>query len=115
MTRYAIEDRNGRLVATGDGETLPIGTMDDVVAGIGGETYTISYDETQQTQPWLETTDGDLEIDVRDAVTTLRFGQEVFDALAGASMDESKYGMPERSVKFADIVVDIWEEQGRNE
>lgn len=114
VTRYEIENRGGRLYVVGDDDSVEIGDLDDVVATIGGETYTITYDGAQRAQPWLDTDDGDLEIDVREAVTSIRFRQETFDAFADAPMDDAKYGIPERVVDFADVVVDIWEEQGED-
>lgn len=112
MATYEVEDRNGTLWAvSGDGE-LEIGELDDVVAAVGGETYTITYDEAQRKHPWLETDDGELEISVRDAVSSFRFDDETLAQFGDVSMDTTKYGLPERTVEFAEAVIGIWDRQG---
>lgn len=112
MARYEVENRNGTLWAVSSEGEVVIGDMDDVITSVGSETYTITYDEAQRTHPWLETDDGDLEIDVRDAVSSMRFSDETLEQFAGVSMDTSKYGLPERTVRFAETMIDIWEQQG---
>lgn len=112
MTRYEPECVDGTLVLVAEDDRLEVGAVDDIVAAIGGETHAIEYDRTQRTQPWLETDDGALEIDVREAVTTLPHTAETVSALRARDMDTGRYGLPDRTVAFADRFVEILEQQG---
>jgi hypothetical protein len=114
MTRYEPVVSEGSLALVGDDDRLEVGTVDDVVAAIGGETYTVEYDEMQRTQPWLDSDDGALEVEVRDAVTTLPHLPETVAELREVGMGTDRYGLPERTVEFADHVVDILEAQGQS-
>lgn len=113
MNRYEPECIDGVLVLVADEDRLEVGTVDDVVDAVGGETYTIEYDERQRTQPWLDTDDGVLEIDVRETATSLNHTPETVSELREYDMTTEKYGLPARTVEFADRLVDILERQGR--
>ncbi|SDN23417.1 hypothetical protein SAMN04487949_3716 [Halogranum gelatinilyticum] len=114
MTRYTPECVDDTLVLVGedDGDRIEIGTVDDIVDAIGGETYQIEYDHHQRTQPWLRTDDGVLEIDVREAVMTLPHTEEKVADLVDYDMSTDRYGLPARTVEFANQLVDIFERQG---
>lgn len=114
MKRYEPECADGTLTLVADDDRVEVGSLDDVVAAVGGETYTIEYDESQRKTPWLDTDDGVLEIDVRDAVTSLPHAPETVDAIRDVDMDTDRYGLPTRTVEFADRFVDVLEEQGRD-
>ena len=118
MTRYVPECVDGTLflVAENDSDRrVEIGAVDDVVAAVGGDTYSIEYDERQRTQPWLDAEDGVLDIDVRETATTLNHTEELVAELREYDTDTERYGLPTRTVKFADELVDILERQGRSE
>ncbi|WP_225333523.1 hypothetical protein [Halomicrobium urmianum] len=117
MTRYepACEDGTLVLVADDVDDRLEVGPVDDVVDAVGGDTHAIEYDQKQRKQPWLDTDDGTLEIDVRDAVTRLNHTPEFVSELREYDMGEDRYGLPTRTVKFADRFVDILEQQGRTD
>lgn len=114
MTRYTPECSDGTLFLVADGDHLEVGAVDDVVGAIGGDTHSIEYDRQQRTQPWLETDDGVLEIDVREAVTTLPHTDELVSELREYDMETDRYGLPRRTVEFADRLVDILEQQGQS-
>ncbi len=111
MTRYEPECVDGTLFLVGD-DRIEVGTIDDIVAAIGGDTYTIEYDEKQRTQSWLDTDDGALEVDVRETVTTLYHTEEMVSELRDYDMDTDRYGLPTRTVEFSNRFVDILEQQG---
>ncbi|WP_435180540.1 hypothetical protein [Halorussus sp. AFM4] len=116
MKRYEPECVDGTLVLVDGDDRVEVGAVDDVVAAIGGETYTIEYDQRQRTQPWLETDDdGVLEIDVRETVTTLPHTEETVSELREYGTGTERYGLPRRTVEFADRFVDILERQGRED
>ena len=118
MTRYEPECRDGALFLVGDddGDRVEVGAVDDVVAAAGGETYTITYDERQRTQPWLDTDDeGRLDVDVRETATTLTHTEELVADLREHDMGTERYGLPTRTVVFADHLVGILERQGEQQ
>lgn len=112
MTRYEPDCVDGTLVLVAEDDQLEVGAVDDIVDAIGGDTHSIEYDQKQRTQPWLETEDGVLEIDVRETVTTLPHTEETVSALRDYDMETDRYGLPRRTVEFADRFVDILEQQG---
>ncbi|UPM42706.1 hypothetical protein [Halocatena salina] len=114
MARYEPECVDDTLFLSADTERIEIGTIDDIVAAIGGETYTIEYDEKQRTQAWLNTDKGVLEIDVRETVTTLPHTEETVSKLQQYDMETDRYGLPTRTVEFTNEFVDILEQQGRS-
>ncbi|WP_435361785.1 hypothetical protein [Haloarchaeobius sp. DFWS5] len=112
MKRYEPECEDGTLFLVADGDRVEVGTVDDVVDAVGGETYTIEYDEKQRKQPWLDTDEGRHEIDVRETVTTLPHTAEMVSELRNYDMSTDRYGLPTRTVEFANKLVDIIEQQG---
>ncbi|MFC6764153.1 hypothetical protein [Natrinema soli] len=115
MTRYEPDSVDGTLFLTAEDDRIEIGAIDDVVDAIGDETHSIEYDQKQRTQPWLETDDGVLEIDVRETVTTMPHTEETVSELREYDMGTERYGLPRRTVEFADRLVEILEQQGKNE
>jgi hypothetical protein len=109
MKRYEPEIVDGVLFLVAGDDRVEVGTVDDIVAAVGGDTYTIEYDEAQRTQPWLETDDGTLDIDVRETVLTLPHTAEMVSELRECDMETARYGIPTRTVEFANRLVDILE------
>ncbi len=115
MTRYTPEVTDGTLYLVGDDDRVAVGDVDEVVAAVGGDSHAIEYDEKQRAQPWLDTDDGVLEIDVREAVTTLPHTEEFVADLREHGMETDRSGIPTRTVEFANGLVEILERQGRSE
>lgn len=112
MKRYRPEVRDGSLFLTHEAETVEVGKLDDIVDAIGGETYRIEYDKRQRAHPWLDTDDGEIEIDIRESVTEMTQTPEFVAELQQYDMSTERYGLPTRTVEFASMFVDILEEQG---
>lgn len=112
MTRYEPECVDGTLFLVSEDDRIEVGLITDVVDAIGGDTHTIEYGQKQRTQPWLDTDDGTLEIDVRETVTTLNHTEEFASELRDYDMATDRYGLPTRTVEFATRIVDILEQQG---
>ncbi|EMA58421.1 hypothetical protein [Halorubrum lipolyticum] len=114
MTRYVPHCTDGQLalVSETSDDRVEIGAVDDVIAAIGDATHSIEYDQKQRTQPWLDTDDGRLDIDVRETVTTLPHTGETVDELREYDMGTERYGLPLRTVMFANEVLDILDAQG---
>lgn len=114
MKRYQPECVDGTLVLVSEDDRVEIGAVDDVMAALGGDTYSLDYDEKQRTQPWLETDDGTLDVDVRETVTTLPHTREMVSELREYDMRTDRYGLPRRTYEFANVIADILEEQGES-
>jgi hypothetical protein len=113
MNRYTPDVIDGTLFLVQGDDRVEIGTVDHVVDAVGGETYTIEYDQRQRKQPWLQTDEGELEIDIREAVTTLSHDGETVSEIRTYDLQTGLYGLPTRTVEFADTMVEILERQGR--
>lgn len=111
MKRYEPECENGTLFLVSGDDWVEVGDIDDVVDAMGGDTFSIEFDEKQRTQPWLETDDGKLVIDVRDTVTTLPFTPEQVAELREYDMGTDRYGLPTRTYEYANILVDILDQE----
>lgn len=112
MKQYEPECQDGSLFLVEGSDRLEVGAIDDIVDAVGGETYEIEYGDEQRMQPWLDTEDGILEIDVRDAVTTMTHTSELVSEIREYDMNTDRYGVPTRTVEFADRFVDILDQQG---
>lgn len=115
MTRYEPECVDGTLYLVGedDDDRVEIGALDDVVDAVGADTHVLEYDERQRTQPWLDSEDGRLDIDVRETATTLPHTPEFVAELRDHDMGTERYGLPTRTVVFAQGLLDILDRQGR--
>lgn len=115
MTRYVPDVADGtlRLVAETGGGELEIGPIEDIITAMGDDSHRIEYDKQQRKQPWLDTDDGVLEVDVRKIVTTLPHTEETVAELRNYDMGTEQYGLPRRTVEFANELVDILEQQGK--
>lgn len=113
MTRYKPERVDGTLFLVGDDDRIEVGVVDDIVDAVGSDTYSIEYDERQRTQPWLDADDGVLDVDIRETVTTLPHTEETVSDLREYDMETDRYGLPTRTVEFANRLVDILSEQGK--
>ncbi|EMA37297.1 hypothetical protein [Halococcus hamelinensis] len=115
MRRYEPECEGETLFLVAADDRVEVGEVDDIVAAVGSDTYTIEYDEKQRTQPWLDTDDGVLDIDVRESVTTITHTGEFVSGIREYDMTTERYGLPRRTVEFADRFVDVLERQGTND
>lgn len=115
MTRYEPECVDGTLFLVAGDDRVEVGEIDHVVDAVGGDSYAIEYDDKQRMQPWLETDDGTLDIDVHETVTTLPHTKEFVSELREYDMGTARFGLPRRTVEFANMLVDILEQQGNRE
>lgn len=115
MTRYEPECVDGRLFLVAGDDRVEAGAIDDVVDAVGGDSYSIEYDEKQRMNPWLDTDDGTLDIDVRETVTTLPHTEEFVSELREYGMGTARFGLPRRTVEFANMFVDLLEQQGKRD
>lgn len=113
MKRYETRIGEGTVyLETDDGE-LEIGELDAIVDVVGNETYTISYDEHQRTQAWLDTDEaGQITFDVRETVADMSHRGDFVERMRATGLSAERYGLPERTVEYAKEIVDIFEQQG---
>ncbi|WP_254280622.1 hypothetical protein [Haloarcula marina] len=113
MDRYNPVVNDGMLLLETEDDSLKVGTIPNIIDSIGGPKYTITYEKRQQTVAWLDSdSDGKFTIDVVEAVTTMGHRSDAIDDLREYDMSTEKFGIPERTVEFAELFVDILEQQG---
>ncbi|GAB3689665.1 hypothetical protein GCM10028857_25260 [Salinarchaeum chitinilyticum] len=114
MKRYETDVRDGVLhLETPDG-WIEVGAMDDVCELIGGETYTLQYDDRQRQVGWLDTDeDGTLSFEVRETIRETTFDDEFVEQIADAPAGETEAGYPKRAAAFAELLTAIWDAKGQ--
>ena len=114
MRRYEPTTDDGTLYLVSGDHRVEVGLIEQIIEAVGVDAYTIEYSSEQQPQPWLETSDGQLDIDIREAVTSMDHPKGVVERLQEYDMDDRRYGMPRRTVEFAQMFVGILDEQGES-
>ncbi|MWG33846.1 hypothetical protein [Halomarina oriensis] len=100
------------VVETGDG-WLRVGTVGDVVALAGGETYELQYDDADL-YDWLDTDEaGVLRFDVLETVASLTHPPEFVETVGDTPLDETNAdGYPKRTAVFMDVLTTAWDGKG---
>jgi DNA-dependent RNA polymerase auxiliary subunit epsilon len=95
-------------------ESLEIGAISDICAIVGGDTYSIEYDERQQATAWLSTDeDGTITFDVRDTLAEMDYNDAFVEKIEDQPLDETtEDGHPVRTEKFAELMQAIWDSKG---
>lgn len=114
MRRYATDVRDEVLYVETDDGWLEVGPLDEICTLVGGETYTIEYDERQRTMDWLDTdAEGKLTFDVRETIQGMDYNEEFVAELAAVDGDATDAdGHPLRASVFADLMTSIWDSKG---
>ena len=114
MERHETRISEGTLSIEAGGEWREVGEMDDIYELVGGETYTIEYDERQRTRSWLDTDEeGKLTFDVRETLAEMDYDDEFVATVMDASLDETDAaGYPHRTSLFAELMQHIWDSKG---
>lgn len=114
MDRYDTDVRDGVLFLESTDGWLEIGRLDDICELVGGETYTLEYDERQRQVDWLDTDDeGKLSFDVRETLAEMDFNDEFVGNIEPVDADETdEDGYPLRASVFADMMTNIWDSKG---
>ncbi|WP_435156414.1 hypothetical protein [Haladaptatus sp. DFWS20] len=110
MERYETRIDDGVLFVDSPDGWLKVGTLDDIVALMGGETYTISYEtEHAQHAEWLNLDEtGEFSIPIRKTVVTMDHPRAVVSSLACKDLSLTDRGYPERTTFFADFLMGAW-------
>ncbi|RQH02694.1 hypothetical protein [Natrarchaeobius oligotrophus] len=114
MKRYETKIDGETLYVEGTDDWLEVGSLNDVYELVGGETYTIEYDQAGQLASWVETDDeGAFTFDVRETLAEFTFEEEFVTNLARVPVDdEDDDGYPHRTAFFADMMTTIWDAKG---
>lgn len=114
MKRYETDLRSGVLYVESDDGWLETGSMDDICELIGGDTYTIEYDERQRQMDWLNTDDeGKFTFDIRETLESMSYDSEFVTNIESVDIDATdEDGYPLRASVFADLMTSIWDSKG---
>lgn len=90
---------------------LEVGEATVIVDQIGGETFTVEYDENAAQSPWLATDpDGTLTFEVLDSIDGMGFEESFVDHLRNTPLSEvDEDGVPHRTAFFSDMVTRMWD------
>jgi hypothetical protein len=114
MDRYETRIENGTFSIEGQSGWLRIGEMETICDLVGGEMYTIEYDDQAQTVSWLDTEeDGTITFDVRETLEGMSYDEEFVSNLADIDRDATdEEGTLLRAAVFADMMTEIWDSKG---
>lgn len=117
MKRYDTRINDGTLYIEDDEDDLEIGTMDDICEILGGESYTIEYNEEAQAAGWLQTDeDGTITFDIPETIDELDYDKTFVQKMVAQPIDQmTPEGYPLRTVEFADLMAEIWDSKGNIE
>lgn len=80
--RYETDVEDGYLYVDAPDGRVGVGSLDDVIALVGGPAWTITYSEHQRRRhPDLDTDDEGLTVDVVDVARAMAVGEEFVEAL----------------------------------
>lgn len=114
VKRYDTDVRDGVLFLEADESWVEVGPMDDICELLGGETYTLDYDNRQRQVGWLDTDeDGTITFDVRETLTDMDYDREFIRNIADVDADRTDDdGYPLRVSVFTDMMQTIWDSKG---
>ena len=117
MRRFESKIDDGTLYVESPDDWIEVGTVEDIVELVGGETYTIEYDDYAQAVDWVDTDEeGRLSFDVVETIEEFSFQEEFIVQLADVDLDaEDEDGYPMRTSFYADMMTSIWDSKGNME
>lgn len=114
MERHATRiDGDTLFIEVGD-QDLEIGELTDICEIVGGETYTLEYDEKAQATSWISTDDdGTITFDVRETLADMDYNNTIVEKIADQPIDVTdEDGYPIRTATFAELMQEIWDSKG---
>ncbi len=118
MDRYDTRIEDDTLYIEAEGDDLEVGSMADVCEILGGDSYTIEYEEDAvKAARWLRTDpDGTLSFDVRETIDDMDYDASFVKKIAAEPLDrETAEGYPARTAEFAELMAEIWDSKGNVE
>ena len=117
MERYDTRIDDGTLYIEVGEDDLEIGSMDDICEILGGETYTLEYEEEAQAAGWLQTDDdGTITFDVRETIDDMDYNETFVEKMAEEPLEATTpEGYAVRTAEFAELMGEIWDSKGNIE
>lgn len=114
MKRYETRIENGTFSIESPNGWLRIGEMETICDLVGGETYTIEYDDKARTVSWLNTEeDGTVTFDVCETLEEMSYDEDFISPLTNIDRDATdEEGTLLRAAVFTDMMTDIWDSKG---
>jgi hypothetical protein len=113
-TRYDGVVENETFYLETDGDRIKIGPMNAITELIGGETYTLEYDNEQSSAAWLSTDeDNTITFEVREELVDWAYTEELVRNIRESPLKQTgESNHPIRTEVFVDIVTEIWDSKG---
>ncbi len=90
MPRYETVVEGGTVYVESDDGAVEVGPLDEVIEGVGGPAWTISYTEAEKRRyPESVTADEGLTVDVADMLQTMTHGERFVATLAACPAEAS--------------------------
>ncbi|WP_226013085.1 hypothetical protein [Halomicrobium salinisoli] len=90
MPRYGTFVEGGTVYVESDDGAVEVGPLDEVIEGVGGPAWTISYTEAEKRRyPEAVTADEGLTVDVADVLQTMTHGERFVATLAACPAEAS--------------------------
>ncbi|WP_181686463.1 hypothetical protein [Halorhabdus salina] len=88
MARYETIVEDGTVYVASDADRLTVGAVEDVLAIVGGPSWTIRYTDEEKTRhPEMDTADEGLTVDVVDMIQAMTHGEQFVTTLAAQPAD----------------------------
>lgn len=102
--RYGTRVADGRVIVDGPDGPLEVGSLDRIVAAVGGPAWEIEYPEWRRER--VDTSDEGLVVDVGDAVRAMEHDAEFARALAACPTDRADGDLSHREALFVGHLLD---------
>lgn len=115
MDRYHTRIEGETVFIETESEPLEIGDLGEVIELVGGEEYTITYEEDYaKAVDWLDLDeDESMSFDVIETIQSMDFPASFVRALKNRPLDSGGSSEPaERTVYFATVMQSIWDSKG---
>ncbi|KZX49079.1 MULTISPECIES: hypothetical protein [Haloarcula] len=105
---------DGETVSLVDGDSrIDIGTLSDLQMALGGETYTITYDDEAAVTAWSQADpDGAYQFEVADVIDGFPLTEPFVDPVLDAAIETNDDGVPEQTAVLARVLREIWDAKG---
>ncbi|RJT07175.1 hypothetical protein [Halococcus sp. IIIV-5B] len=116
-TRYESRIKDGVFYVQSDNSWLEVGSVDNIVELLGGETYTLEYTNMEASAAWLKTTkDNTIEVNIRDVLKSMSYQGDFVTNLKNCPLNEdSTTEHPKRTELYASLMIEILDSKGNLE
>jgi len=111
MERHEIRIADGDVEMEAESGWATVGSVEAVEALVG-ETYEIEYTSRQSKTAWLNTDDGSVTIELREALDEFALDPDRATDVLAEPLESGESGHSKRAETFADRLVEIFDLQG---